>query len=100
MLRSHSTAIVPSALRQLAGRPARDVLLVCPGMAYRRDAIDWQHTGTPHQLDLWRITCREMGAADLDEMISLVLGALTPELTRRDQARDHPYTRAPDRWTC
>jgi phenylalanyl-tRNA synthetase alpha chain len=103
MLRSHSTAMVSPALRHLALRKlawrgpaagaAGDVLLVCPGMVYRRDAIDWQHTGTPHQLDLWRITCREMCAADLDEMISLVLGALTPGLAHRAQARDHPYTR-------
>ena len=26
---------------------ADDVLLVCPGMVYRRDSIDWQHTGDP-----------------------------------------------------
>ena len=56
MLRSHATALVPAALRELAADPVDDVLLVCPGIVYRRDAIDWQHTGTPHQLDLWRIS--------------------------------------------
>ena len=61
MLRSHSSALVPAALRGLAARPADDVLLVCPGIVYRRDAIDWQHTGTPHQLDLWRISRRPLG---------------------------------------
>ena len=98
MLRSHSSAMVPPALRQLArdqlAREAGDdVLLVCPGMAYRRDAIDWQHSGTPHQLDLWRITRQAMTDADLDGMISRLLGALVPELPYRQEPRTHPYTR-------
>lgn len=94
MLRSHSTAIVPSALRDLAAErhaPA-DVLLACPGISYRRDAIDWQHTGTPHQLDLWRISTRELAACDLDEMIRVLLEALVPGLPHRCEPRQHPYT--------
>ena len=52
MLRSHSSAMIPAALRALAADPAApgDVLLVCPGIVYRRDSIDRLHTGTPHQL--------------------------------------------------
>jgi len=92
MLRSHSTAMVPPALRRLAGGPGGDVLLACPGIVYRRDAIDWQHTGTPHQLDLWRITRRAMSPADLDEMIAVLLGALAPGRPHREQPRTHPYT--------
>ena len=96
MLRSHSSAMIPPALRELArDRQAPgggDVLLACPGMAYRRDAIDWQHSGTPHQLDLWRITRRAMTDADLDEMISCLLGALVPGLPYRQEPRIHPYT--------
>ena len=103
MLRSHSSAMVPPALRQLASDqlardqlardPGDDVLLVCPGMVYRRDAIDWQHSGTPHQLDLWRITRQAMTDADMDEMISCLLEALVPGLPYRAEARTHPYTR-------
>jgi phenylalanyl-tRNA synthetase alpha chain len=94
MLRSHATAIVPPALRRLASAesPAADVLLVCPGIAYRRDAIDWQHTGTPQQLDLWRISKRELAEPDLDEMIAALLDALVPGLRRRHEGRVHPYT--------
>jgi phenylalanyl-tRNA synthetase alpha chain len=92
MLRSHSSAMVPPALRQLARDPADDVLLVCPGMVYRRDAIDWQHSATPHQLDLWRITRHPVTDADMDEMISRLLDALTPHLPCRQEARIHPYT--------
>ena len=92
MLRSHSTAMVPPALRRLARRPGDDVLLACPGVVYRRDAIDWQHSGTPHQLDLWRITRRPMTGEDLGEMISCLLEALVPGLPYRQEARIHPYT--------
>ena len=92
MLRSHSSALVPAALRGLAARPADDVLLVCPGIVYRRDAIDWQHTGTPHQLDLWRISRRPLGSGDLDEMIAVLLEALVPGRPARQEPRQHPYT--------
>jgi len=94
MLRSHSTAVIPAALRSLAGDPAEDVLLVCPGIVYRRDAIDRLHTGTPHQLDLWRVTRRapRMAEADLNEMITELLGALLPAAASSRQARVHPYT--------
>ncbi len=92
MLRSHASAMIPPALRQLARQPGGDVLLVCPGMVYRRDAIDWQHTGTPHQLDLWRITRRAMSNTDMDQMIAVLLGALAPGLPHREQPRTHPYT--------
>jgi phenylalanyl-tRNA synthetase alpha chain len=92
LLRSHSTAMVPPALRGLAAAPADDVLLVCPGIVYRRDAIDWQPTGTPHQLDLWRITRRPMREPDMDEMIAVLSGALAPGLPVMQQPRTHPYT--------
>jgi phenylalanyl-tRNA synthetase alpha chain len=59
---------------------------------YRRDAIDWQHTGTPHQLDLWRITRQAMRSTDMDQMIAVLLGALVPGLPHRQQPRTHPYT--------
>jgi phenylalanyl-tRNA synthetase alpha chain len=92
MLRSHSSAMIPPALRRLARQPGDDVLLACPGIVYRRDAIDWQHTGTPHQLDLWRITRRAVRGTDMDQMITVLLGALTPGLPHRQEPRTHPYT--------
>jgi phenylalanyl-tRNA synthetase alpha chain len=94
VLRSHSSAMIPPALRELASHPAGDVLLVCPGIVYRRDAIDRIHTGTPHQLDLWRITERPMGESDLEEMIGLLLSALVPGSGSAVEPRVHPYTLA------
>jgi phenylalanyl-tRNA synthetase alpha chain len=92
MLRSHSTALIPPALRQLAADGPDDVLLACPAMVYRRDSIDWQHTGTPHQLDLWRISRQPLGDAELGEMISVLAGALAPGRRVSQQSRQHPYT--------
>jgi phenylalanyl-tRNA synthetase alpha chain len=97
MLRSHATALVPPALRQLAAADlplTDDVLLACPGISYRRDAIDWQHTGTPHQLDLWRISRGPLTQADLGLLIDSLLGALVPGLRSRQVQRRHPYTTA------
>ena len=92
MLRSHSSAMIPPALRGLARELADDVLLACPGVVYRRDAIDWQHAGTPHQLDLWRITSRAMTGSHLDQMIAILLSVLAPGRPYRQQPRTHPYT--------
>ncbi|MEV1009766.1 hypothetical protein [Streptomyces sp. NPDC049881] len=94
MLRSHSSALIPAALRALAADPADDVLLVCPGMVYRRDSIDRLHTGTPHQLDLWRVTRRPapMTTADLDGMVATLVETLLPGARHRHEARVHPYT--------
>jgi len=92
MLRSHSSAMVPPALRALAADPLDDALLVCPGIVYRRDAIDRLHTGTPHQLDLWRVSRRPLTNADMDEMITLLVDALAPGRRWRAEPRIHPYT--------
>jgi phenylalanyl-tRNA synthetase alpha chain len=93
MLRSHVSAGVPPALRELAAAPVPDVLLVLPGMVHRRDAVDRHHVGTPHQLDLWRIVRdRPMRAADLAEMIEVVATAAVPDAQVRAVPAVHPYT--------
>jgi phenylalanyl-tRNA synthetase alpha chain len=86
--------MVPPALRRLARDRAADVLLVCPGIIYRRDVIDWQHSGTPHQLDLWRISRRPLADRDLEQMIAVLVAALLPGLAARQEPRLHPYTTA------
>jgi phenylalanyl-tRNA synthetase alpha chain len=93
-LRSHTSALVPGALRALVAVGAStDVLLVCPGIVYRRDAIDRLHTDTPHQLDLWRVgTDRPLGTDDLAEMIRLVVTTAVPGAAYRVIPRRHPYT--------
>lgn len=95
MLRSHTSAGIPGALRALAAEadPPRDVLLAVPGVCYRRDSIDKLHTGTPQQLDLWRVTAgTPMSAADLADMAGVVVQTLVPGRRWRLAPADHPYT--------
>ncbi|HKJ93172.1 MAG TPA: hypothetical protein VJ957_08390 [Longimicrobiales bacterium] len=97
LLRTHTTAMIPPALRELAGeaQPPGDVVLVCPGLVYRRDAIDRLHTGTPHQVDVWRLLRGQpLGTADLRAMVRHVIGALLPGRRLRTTPATHPYTQA------
>jgi len=92
VLRSHTSALVPAALRAL-DPTAPDTLIVCPGVVYRRDAIDRLHTGTPHQLDLWRVArARTLDAGDLKEMVEIVVRSVLPGAEYRVEPRAHPYT--------
>jgi phenylalanyl-tRNA synthetase alpha chain len=92
MLRSHASAMIPPALRALAADPSDDVLLVCPGIVFRRDSIDRLHTGTPHQLDLWRISRNPINNDDMDQMTRLLIEALVSDMPYRTEPRVHPYT--------
>jgi phenylalanyl-tRNA synthetase alpha chain len=52
ILRTQTSAMIPDMLGRLAeGRTMEDVLLVCPGLVYRRDVIDQLHAGEPYTVD-------------------------------------------------
>ena len=92
VMRTHTSAMIPHILQQLATESLEDLLLLCPGLVYRRDQIDRLHTGEPHQMDLWRIARLPLGDAELREMIDLVVNAALPGATYRCNAAHHPYT--------
>lgn len=93
VLRTQTSTMIPGLLRELAAAPVDDILLVCPGVVYRRDCIDRLHTGEPHQVDLWRIRRGPpLGPEDLERMIALVVGAALPGRTHRLLRTAHPYT--------
>lgn len=95
VLRTHTTAMIPPLLRQLAAHyQPRDLLLACPGITYRRDVIDRLHTGEPHQMDLWRIRCGgpRLERTDLESMINAVIRAALPGREYRVHATEHCYT--------
>src|SRR4051812_11746372 len=94
VLRSHTSARVPALLRDLAA--ASEVMLSVPGICYRRDVIDRQHVGEPHQLDLWRVRVDgpPLTEDDLHAMVGLVVDAVLPGMTWRTPASAHPYTLA------
>jgi phenylalanyl-tRNA synthetase alpha chain len=95
LLRTQTSAMLPSLLDELAAEPDwTDVVLVCPGLVYRRDQIDRHHVGEPHQVDLWRI--RRGGYAldrsDLLTMIDTVVATALPAHAHRVIPARHPYT--------
>jgi phenylalanyl-tRNA synthetase alpha chain len=92
MLRAHTSAMIPGLLRGLAVDPPEDILLVCPGLVYRRDTIDRLHTGEPHHLDLWRITKESVDVGDLNQMVLAVVNAALPGYQYRTVPSLHPYT--------
>jgi phenylalanyl-tRNA synthetase alpha chain len=75
--RTHTSAMIPAALRELARDASwSDVVLLAPGIVYRRDCIDRLHTGEPHQMDVWRIARHPLGEEDLLALIATVVSAL------------------------
>lgn len=93
LLRTHTTAMIPPLLRTLAATEVRDVLLVCPGLVYRRDCIDRLHTSEPHQVDLWRLRRGSpLSTADLEPMMAAVVEAAVPGARMRARPTVHPYT--------
>lgn len=96
MLRAQTSAMLPALLERLAADPPADVLLSCPGIVYRRDAIDRHHAAEPHQVDLWRVRAAgpPLEEGDLDRMVAVVLDAGLPGRRRRTVPAAHPYTLA------
>ena len=84
LLRTHTSAMIPQALRRMAGAGG-DVAVACPGLVYRRDVVDRLHVGEPHQLDLWRVRPGPpLTAAELTEMVDLVVSAVRPRRPASD----------------
>ncbi len=92
LLRTQTSAMVPPLLRVLTLEEQADVLLVCPGLVYRRDCVDRLHVGEPHQVDLWRITHATLTVPDLEDMAHTVVAALWPDAPLRLTPTRHPYT--------
>lgn len=93
MLRSHTSAELPAALEEYAGRREVDELIVAPGLVYRRDAVDRSHVGEPHQVDLWRIRSTPATSdEDMLSMISRVVETVLPGAAWRTTDVSHPYT--------
>ncbi|MFC9893842.1 hypothetical protein ACFVMC_09125 [Nocardia sp. NPDC127579] len=93
MLRSHTSAEIPAILETYCGRSDVDELLVVPGLVYRRDAVDRQHVGEPHQVDLWRLrSSPHTSDDDLLDLIARVVGTVLPGAPWRATDAVHPYT--------
>lgn len=92
LLRTQTTAMMPGLLRDLAVDLPDDLLLIAPGLVYRRDVVDRLHTGEPHQVDLLRLKRGVLTVDDLKEMVRLVVEAALPGYEYSVTPAVHPYT--------
>ncbi len=94
VLRTHTSAMIPRLLDRLSREDVPDVVLSCPGLVYRRDAIDRHHVGEPHQVDLWRIRAAApaLDTRVLNNMIEAIVRTTLPGRAHRVKPAIHPYT--------
>jgi phenylalanyl-tRNA synthetase alpha chain len=98
ILCTHTTAHMPSILRDLAKRDDwNDVLILLPGLAYRRDVSDKKHVGEVHMLEMWRIVKNDSRKViEKDDLLAVVRGVAetaAPGWKLRIEDSPHPYTK-------
>lgn len=97
ILRTHTSANIPGILRNLAKQDDwQDVVILLPGLAYRRDVSDKKHVGEVHMLEMWRIvknTKRHtITKGGLLEVVHNVASVAAPGWRLRIEDSPHPYT--------
>jgi len=109
ILRTHTSAHLPGILRELAARDDwRDVVILLPGLAYRRDVSDKKHVSEVHMLEMWRVVKngggpdgrpvangvgRPVAKTDLLAVVRGVAAAAAPGWDLRIIDSPHPYTK-------
>jgi phenylalanyl-tRNA synthetase alpha chain len=99
ILRTHTSAHMPQILEDLAKREDwEDVVVLLPGLAYRRDVTDKTHLGVLHQLDMWRVikNSSQKPAIVKDDLLAVVKGVAdvaAPGWKLRIVDNPHPYTK-------
>jgi phenylalanyl-tRNA synthetase alpha chain len=99
MLRAHTSAAMPWLHERIAHGDLHaeepELVLSVPGICYRRDVVDRQHVGEPHQLDVWQL--RRGGTPltvdDLEAYLRAAVAAVLPDAAVRTTPAVHPYTR-------
>lgn len=97
LLRTHASSAIPGALRELAKRTDwEDVVILVPGLVYRRDVADKKHVGQIHMLDVWwvvKIDTRPKISHDtLLKTVKEIATTAAPGWRLRIEASPHPYT--------
>ncbi len=96
VLRTHTSALIPSTFRDLAKNSIDVVTLVLPGLTYRRDVIDPRHLDVFHQIDVWTLQKNEThGEVTRKELLALgkvVFDAACPGAEMIVYEAKHPYT--------
>lgn len=97
ILRTHTSAHLPSILRELSTRDDwDDVVILLPGLAYRRDVSDKKHVSEVHMLEMWRIVKNAAREPIIkDDLLTVVKGVAStaaPGWKLRIEDSPHPYT--------
>lgn len=98
ILRTHTTANIPGILRDLAkNEDWKDVVILLPGLVYRRDVSDKKHVGEVHMLEMWRIVKNSSRKVIVkDDLLDVVRGVAetaAPGWKLRIVDSPHPYTK-------
>lgn len=98
LLRTHASSAIPGALRALAARNNwEDVIILVPGLVYRRDVADKKHVGQIHMLDVWRVakskTRKPITKDTLLRAVEDIANTAAPGWRLRIEDSPHPYTK-------
>lgn len=95
VLRTHTSAPVPSTFKNLGGNIDHSTF-VFPGLVYRRDVIDPRHLDVFHQIDIWTLQDNKkygkVNREDLLELGKAVFEAACPDAKMIVYEAKHPYT--------
>lgn len=96
VLRTHTSALIPSTFRRLEKEGAGHTTLVLPGLVYRRDVIDPRHLDVFHQIDVWTLQENKIyGTANRKDLLKLaktIFEAACPDAKMVIYEAKHPYT--------
>jgi len=92
MLRTQTSALVPTWLKSWPDKTPRRLMLLTHGLVYRRDSIDRLHCAEPHQADIW-VLLPSTEKLNIRSAITDILHAVLPQQAISLSASPHPYTR-------
>lgn len=97
MLRTHTSAGMPSLINKLAKENSwKDMIIMLPGLVYRRDVTDKLHLGVCHQLDIWRVVEGISGGVNKNDLLNIIRGIIkleAPSWKEKIVDMPHPYTK-------
>lgn len=91
LLRTQTTSVILEHLERLVAHP-QPMLLLAPGMVYRRDVRDKTHCGQPHQMDVWWLLPRSQTPDDPTAWLLDLMAQTLPGVPTRALPTRHPYT--------
>ncbi len=96
VLRTHTSALIPSTFKKLDKEKIDKTTFVLPGLVYRRDVIDPRHLDVFHQIDIWTLQdIRKHGKVTREDLLHLgktVFEAACPQAEMIVLEAVHPYT--------